>query len=53
MKMSGLYPLINENCTYQVPVSDGHTLYVEESGNPDGIAVLFLHGGPGLSLIHI
>jgi proline iminopeptidase len=24
-----------------------HTLYWEESGNPDGIPVLFLHGGPG------
>lgn len=24
-----------------------HTLYVEECGNPSGIPVLFLHGGPG------
>lgn len=24
-----------------------HTLYWEESGNPDGIPVVFLHGGPG------
>ena len=25
----------------------GHKLYYEQSGNPDGIPVLFLHGGPG------
>ncbi|WP_151632249.1 prolyl aminopeptidase [Noviherbaspirillum aerium] len=28
-------------------VDDIHTLYWEESGNPDGLPVLFLHGGPG------
>lgn len=47
MKMTGIYPLIHENSTYSISVSGGHTLYVEESGNPDGIPVLFLHGGPG------
>lgn len=26
---------------------EGQTLWVEESGNPEGIPVLFLHGGPG------
>ncbi|EKF76134.1 proline iminopeptidase (PIP) [Alcanivorax hongdengensis A-11-3] len=30
-----------------LPVGQGHTLYVEESGNPDGIPVVVLHGGPG------
>jgi len=30
-----------------VDVSDGHSLYWEECGNPDGPAVVFLHGGPG------
>jgi proline iminopeptidase len=29
-------------------VSDLHTLYYEESGNPGGIPVVFLHGGPGV-----
>lgn len=29
-------------------VSDGHKLYFEVYGNPDGIPVLFLHGGPGI-----
>jgi proline iminopeptidase len=26
---------------------DGHKIYVEQAGNPTGIPVLFLHGGPG------
>jgi proline iminopeptidase len=30
-----------------LPVDDLHTIYWEECGNPDGIPVLFLHGGPG------
>ena len=28
-------------------VSDGHTLYYEQAGNPDGVPVVCLHGGPG------
>ncbi len=28
-------------------VGDGHTLYVEQVGNPTGMPVIFLHGGPG------
>ncbi len=30
-----------------IPVGDGHELYYELYGNPKGIPVLFLHGGPG------
>lgn len=30
-----------------LPVGDGHQLYFEVSGNPDGAPVVFLHGGPG------
>ncbi|WP_434624891.1 prolyl aminopeptidase [Pseudomonas sp. Z1-29] len=30
-----------------LPVDDLHTLYWEESGNPDGVPVIYLHGGPG------
>lgn len=30
-----------------LPVGDGHTLHVEEHGNPDGLPAVFLHGGPG------
>lgn len=30
-----------------LPVDDVHTLYWEESGNPNGVPVVYLHGGPG------
>jgi proline iminopeptidase len=30
-----------------LPVSDGHRLYYEVSGNPSGQPAIFLHGGPG------
>lgn len=29
------------------PVSDNHKLYYERYGNPNGIPVVFVHGGPG------
>ncbi len=31
-------------------VDEMHTIYWEEVGNPDGIPVVFLHGGPGAGL---
>ena len=45
--MRELYPEIEANNTTFLKVSDLHTLYVEESGNPNGKPVVFLHGGPG------
>lgn len=42
-----LFPAIQPDKTWHFPVSDIHTLYIEESGNPEGVAVVFLHGGPG------
>jgi len=42
-----LYPPIEPNQTGWLDVGDGHQLYYEESGNPDGKPVVFLHGGPG------
>ena len=33
--------------SHHIPVGSGHTLYVEEAGNPTGCPVVFLHGGPG------
>jgi proline iminopeptidase len=42
-----LYPAIQPARTWRFPVSDLHTLYLEESGNPQGVPVVFLHGGPG------
>lgn len=45
--MEKLYPDIRPYKTQQISVDAPHVLYVEESGNPDGIPVLFVHGGPG------
>ncbi|MBK8999178.1 MAG: prolyl aminopeptidase [Myxococcales bacterium] len=42
-----LYPELEANQTGRLSVSDGHELYWEESGNPQGKPVVFLHGGPG------
>lgn len=42
-----IFPAILPDKTWQFAVSDLHTLYLEESGNPDGVPVVFLHGGPG------
>lgn len=45
--MPGLYPRIKPYQTHQLKVDPPHVLHVEESGSPDGIPVLFVHGGPG------
>ena len=45
--MLTLYPEIAPNQSFFLPVGAGHELYVEECGNPRGLPVLFLHGGPG------
>jgi proline iminopeptidase len=42
-----LYPPIEPNQTGWLDVGDGHQVYYEESGNPRGKPVVFLHGGPG------
>ena len=42
-----LYPDIEANLFGHLPVSDRHRLYWEEVGNPVGLPVIFLHGGPG------
>jgi proline iminopeptidase len=44
---SSLYPDIDAHRTGRLKVSPVHELYYEESGNPNGKAVVFLHGGPG------
>jgi proline iminopeptidase len=48
--MRTMYPEIEPYRTYQLAVDNRHTLYVEECGNPDGLPVVFLHGGPGAGL---
>src|SRR5262245_14211096 len=42
-----LYPEIEPYRSGELRVSELHQLYYEESGNPDGKPVVFLHGGPG------
>ncbi|RPJ78557.1 MAG: prolyl aminopeptidase [Alphaproteobacteria bacterium] len=49
--MKELYPEIEPYCTGFLKVSDLHTIYFEEAGNPKGKPVVFLHGGPGGGLI--
>lgn len=41
------FPPIEPRRTGMLPVDDLHTLYWEESGNPEGIPVVYVHGGPG------
>ena len=42
-----LYPEIQPYETGMLDVGDGHSLYWELSGNPDGKPAVMLHGGPG------
>lgn len=45
--LRNFYPEIEPFKTEFFKVSDIHTLYVEQCGNPRGRPVVFLHGGPG------
>jgi len=45
--VSWLYPPLEAFNTGRLQVSPVHELYFEESGNPAGKPVVFLHGGPG------
>lgn len=45
--MKEMYPEIEPYSTGFLKVSDIHTIYFEEVGNPKGKPVVFLHGGPG------
>lgn len=42
-----LYPSIAPFATGYLDVGDGHEIFYEQSGNPEGEPALFLHGGPG------
>ncbi len=48
--MRELYPEIEPYRTHRLAVDTLHTLYVEECGNPAGLPVVFLHGGPGAGI---
>ncbi|MEX1057602.1 MAG: alpha/beta fold hydrolase, partial [Natronospirillum sp.] len=47
------HPELNPSHTLQLSVGDGHTLWVGESGNPDGLPVVVIHGGPGAGSSHL
>ena len=42
-----LHPPVEPYDSGMLPLDDVHTMYWETSGNPAGVPVLFLHGGPG------
>lgn len=46
-RLRGLYPPIDTYDSGMLRVSPLHELYYEQSGNPRGKPVVFLHGGPG------
>ncbi len=47
MNREQLFPPIEPYESGHLPLDSGHMMYWEQSGNPRGKPVLFLHGGPG------
>jgi proline iminopeptidase len=47
MPRTELFPPIDPYRSGLMPIDSGHTIYWEECGNPRGLPVVFLHGGPG------
>lgn len=45
--MHSLYPAIKPYAQHELKVDAPHALYIEETGEPDGIPVIVLHPGPG------
>lgn len=45
--METLFPAIQPYVIHSLAVEPPHILHIEESGNPEGLPVLFVHGGPG------
>jgi len=45
--VSFLYPSIEPFDRRTLDVGDGHKIYMEQCGNPEGVPVVVLHGGPG------
>ena len=42
-----LYPALQPYKMEWLDVGGGHSVYIEQSGNPAGVPILFVHGGPG------
>ena len=49
--MATLYPEIEPFDSGMLKVSDIHDIFYERVGNPEGLPVVFLHGGPGGGLL--
>ncbi|NKB19830.1 MAG: prolyl aminopeptidase [Alphaproteobacteria bacterium] len=47
MTREQLFPPINPYETGRLALDGTHIMYWEQSGNPHGVPVVFLHGGPG------
>jgi len=47
MAFRKLYPELKPYSSGYLDVDDVHTIYWEQCGNPDGVPVIVLHGGPG------
>ena len=45
--VNNLYPECTQYRDEMLKVSHFHQIYIEECGNPNGMPVIFLHGGPG------
>lgn len=45
-----LYPPLDPFETGMLDVGGGHRLYWEQCGNPKGVPIVFLHGGPGAGI---
>ena len=50
--MQILYPEIKPYAEHCLEVSNNHEIYIEECGSPNGIPVVFIHGGPGGGCAH-
>lgn len=46
-KTHKLFPSLKPYASGYLEVDHGHNLYWEQSGNPDGVPIVLLHGGPG------
>lgn len=47
MKNLALFPECQPFKQWHLAVTPLHSVYIEQCGNPDGLPVIFLHGGPG------
>lgn len=50
--MAERYPAVEPSASGMLEVTDGHSLYWETCGAPDGTPAVYLHGGPGSGCSH-